>query len=377
MKVMGLLAGAILLAAVAAGGGYFYGKNHVAEKHEPEAAATTQPAEDEKPVVEVEAAPLKRGTITQTITSYGTVIAQPSDIRAVSVPFESRVMRVMVTAGESITAGTEIVEVQASLDALVSLQEAHNAMDAATRDMQQVKQRYDEHLATNQELSQAQLSVSSAKLKLDSLVERGVGQTQRLKANAPGIVTKVDVLEGQIVSAGGPLVEVASGKHVEVRLGVEPGEATILQPGMAITLTRVDHMIEEPIEGKIRLIEQRVDPATRLVEVLVSLPENTKLMLESFIVGQFARSADNAMIVPRAAALPDEDGKFVVYTAIDGKAVQHKVQLGLETDEEVQVIAEDLKQGDTVIVEGNYQLQPGTAVNLKTATTQPTTEGKL
>jgi len=120
------------------------------------------------------------------------------------------------------------------------------------------------------------------------------------------------------------------------------------------------------IEGKIRTIGRRVDPATRMIEVLVSLPENTNLLLDSFVTGAVTRaSAADALILPRDAALPGEAGEAIVYTVRDGKAVKHTVHLGLETDREVQVIAEDLKPGDPVVTSGNYLLEDGMRVEAK------------
>src|SRR4051812_48474415 len=111
MKTMGWLVMIVLVAGAAGGGGDWYGTHHQGDEKKEEAAAT-QPAEEEKPVVKVETAPLKKGTIRETAVAYGVVVAQAGEVRAVSVPFESRVVRVMVTPGESVEAGRELVRVE-------------------------------------------------------------------------------------------------------------------------------------------------------------------------------------------------------------------------------------------------------------------------
>src|SRR5205085_11089455 len=134
------------------------------------------------------------------------------------------------------------------------------------------QQRFNDHLATNAELSAAQVALESAKLKLNSLTQRGVGQSQTLKADSPGLVSKIDVQEGQIVPAGGPIVELVSGSQVQVNLGIEPAEVPFVKVGQDVKLTVIGGASGEPVTGKVRIVGQRVDPATRLAPVIVSLP---------------------------------------------------------------------------------------------------------
>lgn len=382
MKSIGGLLLLLVVAAAAAGGGYWYalhrGGEAKAEANSHAETEASQPAEEDKPVVPVTTVPLARRTIIETVTAYGTVAAQPGEVRALSVPFESRVVRVPAVPGQTVAPGAEIVHVEASPDALVALQEAKVAVEAATRDLKQAEERFAAHLATNQELSTARQAVTIAQLKLDSLVQRGVGQPHHLKSDIAGIITKVDVQEGQIVPAGGPLLELAAQDRVEVRLGVDPADADALKPGQAIQLLRTDRPAAagatDSIDGHVRLVEQRVDPATRLVPVAVTLPPDTHPLLDSFVTGQIVRASADALVVPCGAVLPDEDGTYVLYTLKDKHAARHTVRLGLQDDHDVQVIADDLHDGDPVVVTGNYLLADGMEVEVKEPATGPTTE---
>src|SRR5439155_15791095 len=117
-----------------------------------------------------------------------------------------------------------------------------------------------------QELQQAQQTLRAANLKLQSLLERGVDKTQHLKSPMAGVVSKVDVQEGQIVAAGAPLMETAAQNRIQVKLGIEPDDALLLKPDQVVKLRRVEGTSEDEIEGHIRMIGNRVDPATRLVD---------------------------------------------------------------------------------------------------------------
>ena len=100
-------------------------------------------------------------------------------------------------------------------------------------------------------------------------------------------------------------------------------------------------------------------------------------MLDSFVTGRLARTSADGFIVPRDAALPDEDGGYTLFTVKDHHAVKHAVRIGLQQDQLVQVIGDDLKSGDEVIVSGNYALENGTPVQTTPAATSaasPATE---
>ena len=46
----------------------------------------------------------------------------------------------------------------------------------------------------------------------------------------------------------------------------------------------------------------------------------------------------------------------------DGRAVKHKVDIGIENSREYQVMGKDLQAGAEVVVLGNYELTNGMAV---------------
>jgi membrane fusion protein (multidrug efflux system) len=378
----------IIVVCIALAVGFWLGREHGGEhgKSDEESSsssssATTQESAEDKPVATVMTTPLKRATITETITAFGSVAAPPGN--ALSVPFEVRVVQVLVAPGQSVSAGTEVVRLEPSPETVTAVTEAKSVVAAAERDLAQTRQRFNDRLATNVELSQSEQALASAKLRLDSLSSRGADKPSTLKANADGIVSKVDVQEGQIVAAGAALVEIAAGKGIEVALGVEPADVTTLKPGQAVELKLVGATDDaQSVAGTIHLIGQRVDPATRLASVFVTLPADAHWMLDAYVVGKIVKASAEALVVPRDAVLDEEDGGgggsgsggHVLYTVTAGHAKKHDVRVGLENDRQVQLIADDLKEGDLVISSGNYELEDGMEVNATPApaTTQTT-----
>ena len=61
--------------------------------------------------------------------------------------------------------------------------------------------------------------------------------------------------------------------------------------------------------------------------------------------------------------MPDNGG-YSLFTIENARAVKHKVQIGLENDSQIQVIAADLKERDAVVVLGSYELETGMPVSV-------------
>ena len=78
-------------------------------------------------------------------------------------------------------------------------------------------------------------------------------------------------------------------------------------------------------------------------------------------IGTIELAKKTALVAPRTAVLPDDD-KQVLFTVKDGKAVRHEVKVGISTDDLVEVSADDLHEGDQVVVLGNYELENGMAI---------------
>ena len=339
---------------VALGAGYWLG-NH---------SSGTSPGNNipsGPPVAHVTLARVERKSIAHTVTAYGSVITQPGKNHAVSVAYETRVQHILVAPGETVQQGQPLVQIAPSPQTQLQLAQARSAAQTAQNELQQTQQKFKLHLATNQNLNQAKQNAESAKLQLQTLQNQGAASQQTVNAQMAGVVGKVDVQDGQIVPPGNPLVELVQQNEIEVKLGVEPEDAVHVSKGQQVSLFRVHMTDAQPIVGHVRLITQRVDPSTRLVDVYVSLPNDKSLWLDSYYRGELKTEAHQTLVVPRSAVLPQGD-QYLLFTVKDQHAVAHQVQIGIQNTHEVEVIASDLQPNEPVVVQGNYELSDGMAV---------------
>ena len=313
------------------------------------------------PVVPVAISPIRLSNIQETITVYGTVVAQLGETEIISVPFEARIGRLFVTAGEQVQAGTPLLEIGPSSASQLELQHAKDTASSAQKELQQVQEQFDLRLATNSQILAARQSFQSAQRTLDTFERQGIGRSVKLTAQSAGIIRRVAAQQGQIVAAGAPLVENALENRIEVKLGIEPEDLPYVHDNAPVELFSVN-TDTTPTTGHVRLITRQVNPATRLVDVFVAIPPNSPLMLEGYIRGKLVTTTKQALVVPNDAVLPEQTG-YALFTVENGIAVKHIVHVGLQSSTEVEVEGDNLKAGMPVVTAGNYELTPGMAVS--------------
>jgi membrane fusion protein (multidrug efflux system) len=353
----------VLVLAFAAGiGGAVYQSLH----REPAKAPGTDGASpEEPPVAKVKVVAIKEGTINVTVTAFGTVEAAQGATQTFSVPFESRVMRVLVVSGQQVESEDPLVELEPSPDTQLRLEQAYQERDAAKNQRDLARQRLEMKLSTRQDLLQAEQTLAAAELLVQSMESRGMARRQTIRANLRGIVSRVDVQQGQIVPAGAALVEIIEQGQVVVRLGLENEDVARLQAGQGVRIEPV-HGPEQGFEGKILRITREVDPQTRLVGVYVAPPAGARLLLNQYVRGRVVTESRTGLVVPAEAVLPEE-GSQVLYTVEDGHAVKREVEAGPESGDQTLVRGNGLQAGQQVVTVGNSQLEDGMAVEVQGA----------
>jgi membrane fusion protein (multidrug efflux system) len=346
----------IVLMAGAGAAGYFWG-------HRAQTATAGDDSDsdaDIEPTPTVQTTPIRQGHIDCKIVAYGVVAARSSDVSVLSVPYEARVKQIKVAEGERIGAGAVVMEIEPSADTQLQMVQGKAAYESAAQGLEQTKARFASHLATNQDLLDAQQNLQIARLKLDSMQGEGAGGPAELKSSTGGLVAKVDVQEGQVVPAGTALVEIAGGSRLEVRLGVESSEAAFIKPGDQVALQDLGQS-GATMAGTVRLVAQRINPDTRMIDVMASLPADSTLPLGDYLRGEFSAAGSDGLLVPVSAVLPDDEG-FSMFTVDQGKAVEHKVTVAVRNDELALISGDGLSAGQAAVTLGNLELEDGMAV---------------
>jgi membrane fusion protein (multidrug efflux system) len=346
----------IIIVAAFSGAAYLYFRNLSKTEAEPL-------DQQEGTISKVQTVTLKRSKIYENLVVYGTVVAAPGKTQIFSVPFESQVREVLVTAGEEVNVNTPLVKISPSPDTLLQLAQANAEKDASRNNLDLTKQRLDLKLATRQDLIAAQQRLDTAQLNIKSMEQRGINGEQIIRATSKGMVSKIDIEQGQIVPAGSPMIETIGQNQISVRLGVENEDVGFLKPDQAVQLFQVNTPQKKAITGEISSITRRVNPETRMVDVFVTPEADANLMLNEYMEARIGIKSDTGFVVPKFAVLP-ESGSYVLFTVETGHAVKHIVRIGLENGEQIEVFGNDLKENQQAVVVGNYELKDNMAVEV-------------
>ncbi|HEX8071112.1 MAG TPA: efflux RND transporter periplasmic adaptor subunit [Pyrinomonadaceae bacterium] len=188
-----------------------------------------------------------------------------------------------------------------------------------------------------------------------------------VRAPISGVVTDQSLYEGSFASSGTTLVTIADTTLVIVKAPFADTVAAQLKVGDAATVLPTD-LPGEQMTGQVTLISRAVDPASRTVEVWVTLGnEAGRLRVNGAAQVTVAANAKReAVVVPAAAVTLDasnaDEGTVMV---VDDKSVAHetKVTVGIRTKDFVEITA-GLAGGETVVTEGNYALPDGAKVEV-------------
>jgi multidrug efflux pump subunit AcrA (membrane-fusion protein) len=188
-----------------------------------------------------------------------------------------------------------------------------------------------------------------------------------VRAPISGVVIDQALYEGSFISTGTTLVTIADVTEVIVKAPFSDTVAAQLKVGDAVTVLPTD-LPGEQMTGQVTLISRSVDPASRTVEVWVTLGnEAGRLRVNGAAqVTVSANAKREAIVVPASAvtleATNADEGTVMV---VDDASVAHetKVTVGIRTKDFVEITS-GLVGGETVVIEGNYSLPDGSKVEV-------------
>jgi len=327
-----------------------------------EAVPTTVCYADDAASVAVKTSIIVERSMGETLIAYGTLNPDPDQVLSLSLPHAGLINRVWVRLGQRIKSGDKLLELVTAPGARMQYHQAQSAVDFANRELKRTQRLLKEQLTTKAKVDAAKKNLRDANATLEALRKRGLDLAEEtLLAPMDGIITQLDVAQGQRVQANTTAMLIAAEKSLIARLGVEAEDLINLNAGTPVTITSV-FVPDVKVESKIREVHAMINPSTHLVEVLVPIPENQidHLVLGSRVLGRIHLPVHKALMISRSAVLGDETESFI-YIVKNNKAYKTKVQTGLENKDEIE-ISGNIKAGDSIVTLGNYELADGMTI---------------
>lgn len=211
----------------------------------------------------------------------------------------------------------------------------------------------------------AEAQLLQAKAMLD-LAKHNV-EVSRMRAPFSGVVASKNAEVGDVINPmmGGffpseGILTLMDYSRIKIEIEVTQRDAARIEKGQT-AYVEVDAYPGKIFSGHVSLVNQTADPQSKKFAVVVEL-ENQELMLKpntfgdvTFVVGV----QTNALVVPPKAVL--ENGFVFI---VQGESVKKiSVTLGFKNQDFVEVTS-GLREGDLVIIEGNFGLEEGTQIDV-------------
>ena len=234
-------------------------------------------------------------------------------------------------------------------------------------------------MITTQAYDQLKSTVRVSEAKRKS-VEAAISQTRItaghavIRAPITGVIADKRMNEGDIASPQIPLCDIMSEDPVKVVLRLTERDAAAVRMDQPVVI-ELDAYPNRTFSGRITRILPYMDPATRTNEVEVLLPNpphpsNGQRQLKPGMFGRariVAKESLGAVTVSERALLMGdarESNEMIAFVVDkEGIARKRKVRIGIRDGERVEVLS-GLKEGERVVVRGQYGLEDGQPVTL-------------
>jgi len=326
-----------------------------------EQAAETQPS------AAVKTAKITHTAMSEHIRAYGILEAKSDKVLSLSLAHAGLVNQLWVRAGQRIEKGQRLAEIITSPEARMQYFQAKSAVEYAAQQLSRSKRMLNEKLTTKADVESATKNLKDSQSALNALIELSQNKpTETLFAPISGIITLLNITQGQRLQSNDNAMLIASENHLVARIGIEPEEVTRLLPNIAVTISPVfDRNIN--VSSKISVVNAMVNPSTHLIDAMVDIPTSqaNQLVLGTRVVAEFSLPAQLSFTVPRSALLNDENG-YYIFTLTDHIAHKVYVKKGIEQNNLVAIsalnsgtTAETIKANESVVILGNYILEDG------------------
>ncbi len=312
-----------------------------------------------------------------TISLTGRLIWNDEATVRVFTPVAGRVTAISVNLGQAVAAGDVLAKIaspdfgQAQADA----RKAAADLVLAERNLARLRELLDHGAAARKDLEAAEDAFASAqsekqratsRLKFYCGAEDLADQMFPLKAPLGGVVVEKNLNPGQEVRADqmlanapnffAPLFVISDPTQLWLLLDVTEQDITALKPGQAIHIHSKAYPDQE-FPGKLEVIGDALDPATRTVKVRGAIPNPNRLLkAEMYVTADVVTDGRAGLDISAKAVFLKDNKPYVFVEQAPGQYERRPVKLGSEINGKISVL-EGLHEGQRVVTEGCLLLQ--------------------
>jgi membrane fusion protein (multidrug efflux system) len=325
---------------------------------DPAGESETSQSNNQKKPPRVRAIAASKATISRGLELTGSV--EPYRVARLASPAEGPILDIRVREGDRVKAGDALLSIGRKKGADALITSLREELKKEEDNLRRTRQLCESEALPGEQLDQARSAFEKVRAQLVQAEE--TAQDYAIYAPWDGVVSRVNVKEGEFVAPRAVLLEIYDPASLVILAAVPEKHAAEVTAGMRVDV-RLDAYPGDIMQGRIERVYPYLDSRlrTRTMEITLDKPID-------LLPGMFARlnvllkHIDDAVTVPLEALVTTPKGQ-VVFVVEDGKAIARAVKTGIEADNRIQLVS-GVQPGDKVIVAGNEKLKDGVEVSL-------------
>jgi len=220
----------------------------------------------------------------------------------------------------------------------------------------ELAKKYSDEKAWLYDLQAAESSYIAAEAEFNYAKEKY--EELKLKAPVSGIITDLKVKSGDRVEKDTTLFTVVNNNFMKFEMGVTGKELSTIKVGSSATVFVED--VDKEFTGKVYEINPAADSSSKKFAVKVKV-ENKEGNIKKRMYGKIIidGEAHLGIAVPSQAVVVQNLYSYIFIKDSSGKAKKVAVKTGKSWDKYQEIISDEIKPGEKVIIEGQFLLQDG------------------
>ena len=186
-----------------------------------------------------------------------------------------------------------------------------------------------------------------------------------LRAPFAGVIEARNYENGELFNGAIPILSLVQLNMLKATINIPESFFPQVKKGMPVTIMP-DAFSGETFQAEIDIVYPTIDPTTHTFQVQVKIPNAD----ETLRPGMFATASLNlgqtkAVVVPSLAVLKMQgtNDRFV-FLNDNGTARRVPVRIGQRFDDQVEIISDEIKEGDEIVVTGQARLNNGVRIQV-------------
>ncbi|RPE74599.1 efflux RND transporter periplasmic adaptor subunit [Vulcaniibacterium tengchongense] len=291
-----------------------------------------------------------------TVLALGNVKARESI--TVTAKVSETVERVHFDSGDSVATGAPLVTLSGRQQQ-AALAQAEAAADEAEKLYQRQLELAGQQLIARSTLDTQRAARDVARARVAQM-RADIGD-RVIRAPFAGVLGIRQVSPGSLVTPGTAIATLDDIARVYVDFPVPEVLLAQLAVGQRVSGTSAAYPGRR-FEGTVSTIDARVDQATRAVTVRADFPNGDRALRPGMLVQvTLSRPQRQALVIPEISIVQVGTDSYVFRVKPDGTVERADVKVGGRREGEAE-IAEGLKAGDRIVVDGTGKLRPGSRI---------------